>query len=435
MEVDPAQQRDFALGVVQRLAEAGFMAYWAGGCVRDQLLGRVPKDYDVATNAAPDQVRQIFGRRRTHAVGAAFGVITVAGPPGAGHVEVATFRRDVAYSDGRRPDAVEYSSPVEDASRRDFTINGLFFDPLAAQIIDFVGGQADLERGVIRAIGDPAARIAEDKLRMLRAVRFAATFGFELEPETRAAVAARAAELPVVSAERIAQEMRLLLVLPARADAVRLLHEVRLLAVLLPEVLALANAAESPDSPEDDRVAAAREWNVTLATLAALEQPSFSLALAALLRGATDIRAVQQVCRRWKLSNREQQRVVWLYQHQRALADSPRQPWPTVQRLLIAPGRDELLALHQAVAQATGVSTADLEFCRAWLRRPAEELNPAPLVSGHDLIEHGLAAGASFQVLLERVRDAQLVGDVTTRDEALALASQLAAEFARPGSH
>ncbi|MBL9124924.1 MAG: CCA tRNA nucleotidyltransferase, partial [Planctomycetaceae bacterium] len=208
MEVDPAQQRDFALGVVQRLVEAGYIAYWAGGCVRDQLLGRIPKDYDVATNAAPDQVRQIFGRRRTHAVGAAFGVITVAGPPGAGHVEVATFRRDLAYSDGRRPDAVEYSSPVEDASRRDFTINGLFFDPLAAQIIDFVGGQADLERGVIRAIGDPAARIVEDKLRMLRAVRFAATFGFELEPETRAAVAAPAAELPVVSAERIAPAKR-----------------------------------------------------------------------------------------------------------------------------------------------------------------------------------------------------------------------------------
>jgi tRNA nucleotidyltransferase/poly(A) polymerase len=166
----PEDQRQFAVEVVRRLRAAGFAAYWAGGCVRDRLLGRVPKDYDVATDATPPQIRQVFGHRRTLAIGAAFGVITVVGPKAAGMVEVTTFRRDAAYSDGRHPDGVTFSSAEEDAQRRDFTINGLFFDPLAEEVIDFVGGQEDLRRGVIRAIGQAAERFAEDKLRMLRAV-------------------------------------------------------------------------------------------------------------------------------------------------------------------------------------------------------------------------------------------------------------------------
>ena len=174
----PDEQRRFALDVVRRLRGAGFEAYWAGGCVRDQLLGRTPKDYDVATNAMPEQVRQLFGRRRTLAIGAAFGVIAVIGPKPAGTVEVTTFRRDAAYSDGRHPDSVAFSSPEEDASRRDFTINGLFYDPVEDRVIDYVGGQADLAAGRIRAIGNARDRFAEDKLRMLRAVRFAATFAF-----------------------------------------------------------------------------------------------------------------------------------------------------------------------------------------------------------------------------------------------------------------
>lgn len=428
MKLDSQQQRAFAVDVVRRLAEGGFTAYWAGGCVRDQLLGRTPKDYDVATNALPQEVRELFGRRRTHAVGASFGVITVVGPAGAGHVEVATFRRDVAYSDGRHPDAIEFSSPVDDASRRDFTINGLFYDPVAEEVIDLVDGRADLDRGIVRAIGNPRARIAEDKLRMLRGVRFAATFNFLLEDETRAAISDMAHELPVVSAERIAQEMRLLLVLPARSQAVRLLREVRLLDVVLPEVATLAVADQESRTATGNTASPPTAWQSTLCGLDALVDPSFPLALATALTSVESPDAPAQVCRRWKLSNKEEQRVVWLVKHKDSLIGAATQPWPVVQRLLIAPGICDLIALHQALAETRGDVSTDLEFCRAWLARPAEELNPPPLVSGHDLIKHGLAAGAAFQTLLEQIRDAQLVGRISTRDEALALATHLLAE-------
>src|SRR5688572_25996293 len=174
----PERQRAFALEIVEKLRAAGFEALWAGGCVRDELLGLVPKDYDVATSATPEQIRNLFGRRRTLAVGAAFGVITVLGPRAAGQIEVATFRTDAAYSDGRHPDAVTFTTAEHDAQRRDFTINGLFFDPVAQKIVDYVGGQDDIQRRIVRAIGDPRLRLREDRLRMLRAVRFAATFQF-----------------------------------------------------------------------------------------------------------------------------------------------------------------------------------------------------------------------------------------------------------------
>jgi poly(A) polymerase len=182
--IDPQQARDFAVDVVKKLREADFCALWAGGCVRDQLLGRRPKDYDVATDATPDQIRSVFGHRRTLAIGQVFGVITVLGTKRTGQIEVATFRRDATYSDGRHPDQVTFCDAREDALRRDFTINGLFYDPIEDRIIDYVGGQEDLKRRLVRAIGDPAARLAEDKLRMLRAVRIAADFAFDLDPET-----------------------------------------------------------------------------------------------------------------------------------------------------------------------------------------------------------------------------------------------------------
>src|SRR6185369_6621765 len=191
-----------AVDVVRCLRGAGHQSLWAGGCVRDQLMEQLPKDYDVATDAVPQQVREVFGKRRTLEIGAAFGVVTVLGPKGAGQIDVATFRRDASYSDGRHPDAVTFSDAEHDAQRRDFTINGLFFDPLAEQVIDYVGGQRDIEQRVIRAIGDPLARIAEDKLRMLRAVRFAARFDFAIDSDTLAAIRQQARELVIVSAER-----------------------------------------------------------------------------------------------------------------------------------------------------------------------------------------------------------------------------------------
>ena len=233
----PQEQRRFAVKVVRKLRAAGFEAFWAGGCVRDQLLGRTPKDYDVATNATPPQIRELFGQRRTLAIGAAFGVITVLGPESAGMIEVATFRKDAAYSDGRHPDHVTFSSAQEDAARRDFTINGLFYDPLEEQVIDYVGGQEDLALRRIRAIGEPRERIAEDKLRMLRAVRFSATFDFALEEETQAAIREMADQIDVVSPERIAMEMRRMLVDPSRVAAIRLLLATNLAQVVLPEIV------------------------------------------------------------------------------------------------------------------------------------------------------------------------------------------------------
>ena len=233
----PQEQRRFAVEVVHKLRNAGFEAFWAGGCVRDQLLGRTPKDYDVATNATPLQIRELFGRRRTLAIGASFGVITVIGSKAAGMIEVATFRKDAAYSDGRHPDHVTFSSAREDAARRDFTINGLFYDPLEDRIIDFVGGQDDLTSKTIRAIGNPRERFAEDKLRMIRAVRFSATFDFALEEETRAAIREMADQIGVVSPERIAMEMRRMLVDASCVAAVRLLLSTNLAAAVLPEIV------------------------------------------------------------------------------------------------------------------------------------------------------------------------------------------------------
>jgi len=413
---DPELQREFAVEVVRELRGRGFTAYWAGGCVRDQLLGRTPKDYDVATDATPMQIRDVLRRRRTLSMGAAFGVMTVLGPRGAGQIEVATFRQDAGYSDGRHPDSVSFSTPEADAQRRDFTINGLFYDPLTAEVIDFVGGREDLARGVVRAIGDAHHRFAEDKLRMLRAVRFAALFGFALDAATGDAIRAMAEQVTVVSVERIAAEVELMLTRPQRRGAVELLKDVGLLAVILPEVDA-----------HDAR------WPCTLGTLERLEDPSLGLALAVLLGRYADRESVEAICRRWKLSNHDSKRASWLIEHRTALIGATAAPWSRVQRTLIADGAAELVALHAAAAQLPpGVdpvepraSDADLQFCRDRLALPAAELNPPPLLTGDDLIKHGVPRGKIYQSLLEQVRDAQLEGTIQSRAEALSLVDRL----------
>lgn len=410
--LSPDRQREFAVEVVRTLRAAGFEAYWAGGCVRDRLLGRTPKDYDVATSATPPEISRVFARRKTLQVGAAFGVVVVVGGRTAGQIDVATFRHDVAYSDGRRPDQVVFSDPQQDSQRRDFTINGLFYDPLADQVIDFVGGEQDIRRRVVRAIGDPRARFEEDKLRMLRAVRFSATFGFELEEQTRAAVAAMAPQINIVSAERITQEMRAMLVHANRAQALESLLGLGLLAEILPE------------APVGGDL-----WQRTLGLLESLSAPSFEVALAGLFwhvpDGARETHAlVTEVARRWRLSNKELERIVWLVEHRDSLRAAQQLPWPRLQRLLIAPGIEELLALHEAAEVVVTVDASakdDLMFCREQLRLPPEVLNPAPLLTGDDLLRHGVPSGPRFKLLLERVRDAQLDGEVTTNEEALRL--------------
>ena len=432
---DPTRQRAFALEIVQKLRAAGFEALWAGGCVRDQLLGLAPKDYDVATSATPDQIRDVFGRRRTLPIGAAFGVVTVLGPRAAGQIEVATFRTDAAYSDGRHPDSVTFTDAEHDAQRRDFTINGLFFDPVADEVVDYVGGQDDLKRRTLRAIGDPRLRLREDKLRMLRAVRFAATFDFEIEPETFRAIQEMAADITSVSAERIGMEIRRMLVDTNRADALRLLRETDLLAHVLPEVAGL-----SPTAFDD-----------TLRVLSALHEPSLPLALAAMLinvrqtestgyevpstrsdqAAAAPINqphapgrqsAAHAVGRRLRYTNKETDRAAWLLGNHAAIAVAPQSDWPRLQRLLINEGATDLLALHEAIA---GPADPALQFCRERLSWPPERLNPAPLVSGADLIARGLAPGPKFAGLLEQIRDAQLNGEIHTYDEALALVDRL----------
>lgn len=405
-------KREFAVEVVRRLREAGFEAYWAGGCVRDQLLGEAAKDYDVATSATPDQVRRVFGRRRTQVVGAAFGVITVVGPPGAGHIEVATFRSDRGYSDGRHPDAVVFSTAEEDAARRDFTINGLFYDPLEDRVIDYVGGREDLQRRVLRAIGDPRARLAEDKLRMLRAVRFAARFDLTIAPETFEAVREMAWQITAVSAERIAAEMQALLVDRRRARGVRLLVETGLASVILPEIV-----------PADGSSAALEQ---ALGTLERLEVPSFALALAALVCGFVDGRGVRAIGRRWKLALRDVARAAWLVQHRPLLELAGRLPWSKVQPVVAHPGSRELLALGEAEVRAGLRPPDDTAWWRDKLELPAEILNPPPLITGEDLKSLGLRPGPLFRPLLDRVRAAQLDGQVRTPDEALSLAQQYA---------
>ncbi|HWA98748.1 MAG TPA: CCA tRNA nucleotidyltransferase [Pirellulales bacterium] len=396
--------------IVERLRAAGHEALWAGGCVRDELLNRRPKDYDVATSAVPEQIQTLFGPKRSLMIGAAFGVVAVVGSAGEGMVEVTTFRRDATYSDGRHPDGVSFSTAEVDAQRRDFTINGLFFDPIDRRVIDYVGGVDDLRAGVVRAIGDAHQRLTEDKLRMLRAVRMAATFQFALEPATLAAIQRMAFEIWVVSPERIAQELRLLFELPTVVRGLELLETSGLLRAIFSEL--------STTPPHR------LEHGVEI--VAALPRRSFALVLAVLLsqcgtgESCDPPARLADVCRRLKLSNRESDHARWLVAHEQALVGACQQPWSRLQPLLIEPHAADLVDLHAARAEVDGQSSDDFEFCRSKLALEPDVLNPPPLLSGNDLAAHGIAAGKRVGELLRGLRAAQLDGYVATRSEALA---------------
>jgi poly(A) polymerase len=407
--------RRFAADVVRTLREAGYEAYWAGGCVRDQLLQREPKDYDVATDAQPGQVRKLFGHRRTLAIGASFGVITVLGPKGAGQIEVATFREDAGYSDGRHPDGVRYSTAEEDASRRDFTVNGLFYDPIEERVIDYVGGQEDLRDGRIRAIGDPIERFTEDKLRMLRALRFTVTFNFQLEPQTFEAIRQMADQIQVVSPERISAEMRQVLTDPRRAAGVRLLIDSGLGAAILPEVSEAAPA----DAEQRQRM---------LDVLDRLDCPEFPLAFAVVLWPSVRAEVAREIGQRWRLTNKEIDRIAWLLEHHGALDEAQHRAWSTVQRVLVAGGGEDLLNWMQAERARDGGDDVDVVWCREQLARPREEIDPAALLTGADLIRHGVPRGPIYRELLERVRDAQLDDEIHTTAEALQLVDRIVTE-------
>ena len=401
------RERDFALQVATRLREAGYQALWAGGCVRDQLLGLIPQDYDVATSARPEQVRDLFGHRRTLAIGAAFGVIVVLGRQSQ-QIEVATFRSDGAYLDGRHPTGVTYTTAEADAQRRDFTINGLFFDPVEETVIDYVGGQQDLKQGLIRAIGEPSARFSEDKLRMLRAVRFATTFDFQIDPPTLAAVQSMAAEVHVVSAERIGGELRRLLVHPARKRGLELLLESGLLAQLLPELAALWQ--QQPAC-----------WQQTLQHLDQLNSDSLAVALATLIADSRQLALVSEIGRSYRFTNKEIERASWLVLKLPDIEQSETIPWPKLQRVLVHEGVGDLMDLADAVL---GNAHRGVCHARRRLALSPEELDPAPLLTGQDLIAHGVRPGPGFAQILEIVRDQQLLGTLGNRQEALLLVDQ-----------
>lgn len=405
-------QRDFAIDVVRRLVDTGYEALWAGGCVRDLLLGRPPGDYDVATNATPEQVRKVFGRRGTIPVGESFGVILVRAPQTEHNVEVATFRADLDYEDGRRPTGVVYTTAEEDAQRRDFTINGMFYDPLAHRVIDYVGGEADLGHGLVRAIGDPHDRIREDKLRMLRAVRFAARFEFDLDETTAAAVREMAGEIHVVSVERIAAELKKMLVDRHRHVAVRMLRGIGLLCEVLPGVM---SAFESDEST-------AR----LLDRLRLLDEPSFDLAFAALLLGSVDGPGAHLTAKQLKLSNDECDRIGWLVENRPTLDEARRLPLHELKPLLAHDGATELLDLARCDTLATGDDPSDVLFAEDYRREtPGDVLNPPPLVTGKDLIDRGLRPGPRFKELLETIRREQLDERLADRETALARLAEI----------
>ena len=408
--ISPSNARTFALTVVQQLRDAGYQAYWAGGCVRDEILGVIPQDYDVATSAIPSQIQEVFHDRKTLEIGASFGVITVLGPRSAGQIEVATFRQDANYSDGRHPDQVSYTTAEEDASRRDFTINGMFYDPLENQVIDFVQGQVDLQHQLVRAIGDPQLRFAEDKLRILRAVRFAATFGFQIEAATREAIERHATDLRVVSVERITAELQRMLTNPNRAIAARLLVETGLMPVIIPEAnLELLQGGTLLDH--------------ALKALELLQADDFATSMALLwshwVPGA-DSSLTESALRRLKLSNDAIKAIQWMLAHESQVIQADSIAWPTLQRILIDPRITNLLALATARQQAQGLSLDGIEHCRQKLQLPADQLDPTPLLTGNDLQQAGLASGPLFREILLAVRDAQLVGEVRDRQQALA---------------
>jgi poly(A) polymerase len=435
-------EREFAIEVVRQLQAAGHQALWAGGCVRDELLGLTPKDYDVATDATPEQVRRLFCR--TVAVGISFGVVEVLGPRDGLEplkVQVATFRSDVSYSDGRRPDEVVFSTAEEDALRRDFTINGMFFDPLAGKLIDYVGGQADLQTKILRAIGDPPLRFQEDKLRLLRGVRFATTFDLTVEPSTAAAIRVMADQITVVSAERIAEELRRLLVLPRRSRGVNLLFALGLVAPLLPELLPMKGLPQGPPSAPTGNL-----WDHVMQVLDLLgPSPSFPLAFAALLHDVGKPRTMgrtperytfyyhehvgkrlaSDICLRLKLSNAERERVEWLVEKHQILCNAKEMRTSKLKTVLRHEGIRELLELHRADALASGTGTEHVAYCEYLLGEwTAEDLDPPALITGHDLVRHGLKPGPKFKELLDAVREAQLDGTIKTPKEALELVEE-----------
>jgi len=444
--------KDFAISIIRTLRERGHQAYLVGGCVRDLLLGREPADYDVTTDATPDEVMRIFPQ--TYAVGAQFGVVLVPcrdgacsvseAPESSKHsvVEVATFRCDVGYSDGRHPDEVRYSKdPREDVERRDFTINGLLLDPIKDEVLDFVGGQRDLESRIVRTIGEPARRFAEDKLRMLRAIRFAARFEYEIEAETFAAIQKFAANVHQVSRERVRDELTKMLVEGHGRSAFLLLDQSGLLKEVLPEISAMKGVEQPPQyHPEGDvfvhtlllldklppAAAPTLAWGALLHDVG--KPPTFRVAPDRIrFDGHVEVgvKMAEEILRRLRFSNDDTEQIVALVKHHMRFADAMRMRESTLKKFVRMPRFDEHLDLHRMDCLSSHGDLTCYNFALEKVESmPPEVVNPARLLTGDDLIAAGYEPGPRFKEILTAVEDAQLEGVLLSREDAQAFVKQ-----------
>jgi poly(A) polymerase len=429
--------RELATDICRKLHAAGFKAFLVGGCVRDLLLGREPEDYDVATDAHPARVQELFPSSVD--VGARFGVILVV--ENSAQVEVATFRSDVGYSDGRHPDLVEYSSsPEEDVRRRDFTINALMLDIDAQEVLDFVGGREDLRRKVVRAIGTPELRFREDRLRMVRAVRFAARFNYTIEPATFEAIVAAANHINEVSAERLRDEITKLLTQGAARHAFELLDQTGLLRFCLPEIAAMKGVAQPPEfHPEGD------VWTHTLLMLENLPPcPSVTLAWGVLLHDVgkpptfrakaetgdrirfdghveLGVRIAAEICRRFRFSVHDTEQIESLVANHLRFKDVFQMRPATLKRFVRLPGfQEEHLPLHRLDCLASHRNLEAYEFVQRFLREtPPDQVQPPRLLTGEDLKAMGFKPGPFFKEILQAVEEGQLEGRLIKREDAV----------------
>jgi len=434
--------RELAEQICATLRRNGYQAYLVGGCVRDLVLGREPTDYDVATDARPDRVQELFPE--SVSVGAKFGVILVV--EGGAEVEVATFRSDIGYSDGRHPDQVAYSaSPRDDVQRRDFTINGLLMDPVTRQVLDYVEGQADLRAGIVRAIGDPLARFAEDKLRIVRAVRFAARFGYAIEPGTFAAARELAAQIHRVSPERLREELTKLLTEGAARRAFELLDDTGLLAHLLPDIARMKGVEQPPEfHPEGDvwihtrlmleKLAAGCSptlaWGVLLHDVG--KPPTFAPPKGPGSRirfdGHVEIgaRMAESICRALRFSNDDTAQIESLVANHLRFKDVRQMRLATLKRFVRLPRFEEHLELHRLDCLASHGSLDSYDFVRRFLdETPPEIVHPPRLITGEDLKGLGLRPGPKFKEILLAVEEAQLDGRLRDKQSALQFAQEI----------
>lgn len=426
--------RDAAIFIIRTLTDAGYIALLAGGCVRDSLLGKEPKDYDVATSATPDQVLQIFPKAQT--VGAHFGVVIV--KKGEHQIEIATFRSDGVYVDGRHPESVTFSSPEEDAQRRDFTVNGLFENPLNGEIIDYVGGQADLKAGILRAIGDPVKRFEEDQLRLMRAVRFATVLGYQIDPGTWSAVQQLCDRIHSVSIERLREEFTRTMLHKNRVRGFDLLVESGLMGHLLPEILVLQGCEQPPQfHPEGDVFIHTR---LMLSLLP--EEVSVPLVLSVLFhdiaKPATQTvdengrirfnghdelgaRMTDEILHRLKYPNHVIEPTVEAVANHMVFKDVTKMRVAKLKRFMARPGFDDELALHRVDCLGSHAYLDNYDFVQQKREEFASQpLIPSPLINGHDLIQRGWTAGPNLGRVLTAVQTQQLEGRLTTKEEALA---------------